>query len=138
MQFGVVVTNQNWLTPHLATLDASGFDALYVVDHPSFPIPDPWTYLAFVAARTSRIRLGTHVTGAAFHHPTQLAKQVATVDVLSGGRAVLGIGTAYEHQDFEPYGFPMPDARARREILAETIVLVTPSNLFKCSGEVRV
>jgi len=124
VEFGIVATNQGWLDGHWELLDGTRFTALYVVDHPSFPIPDPWTYLAFVAARTRRIRLGTHVTGAAFHHPTELAKQIATVDVLSGGRATLGIGTAYEHQDFAPYGFPMPSARVRREILEETIILL--------------
>lgn len=121
MQFSIMTTNQAWLTPELEKLDATRFAALYVVDHPAFPTPDPWTWLAYAAARTSRIRLGTHVTGAPFHHPTQLAKQVATVDQLSGGRAILGIGTAYEVQDFEPYGFAMPGFQARVGMLDETL-----------------
>jgi alkanesulfonate monooxygenase SsuD/methylene tetrahydromethanopterin reductase-like flavin-dependent oxidoreductase (luciferase family) len=121
LAFGLVTTNQSWLTDELAALDASGFDALYVVDHPAFPIPDPWTWLAFAAARTTRVRLGTHVTGAPFHHPAALAKQVATVDRLSGGRAVLGIGAAYEHADFEPFGFPMLPFRERLVALDETL-----------------
>jgi alkanesulfonate monooxygenase SsuD/methylene tetrahydromethanopterin reductase-like flavin-dependent oxidoreductase (luciferase family) len=121
MRFSLVTTNQDWLTPHLDALDRTRFHALYVVDHPAFPIPDPWTWLAYAAARTERIELGTHVTGAPFHHPTQLAKQVATVDVLSGGRAVLGIGTAYEHQDFEPYGFSRPPFHERVGLLDEQL-----------------
>jgi alkanesulfonate monooxygenase SsuD/methylene tetrahydromethanopterin reductase-like flavin-dependent oxidoreductase (luciferase family) len=125
LRFGLVTTNQHWLTDELAALDASGFDALYVVDHPSFPIPDPWTWLAFAAARTSRVRLGTHVTGAPFHHPAALAKQVATVDRLSGGRAVLGIGAAYERADFEPFGFPMLPFRERLAALDETLCILT-------------
>jgi alkanesulfonate monooxygenase SsuD/methylene tetrahydromethanopterin reductase-like flavin-dependent oxidoreductase (luciferase family) len=124
LSFGLVTTNQDWLTDELEALDASGFDALYVVDHPAFPTPDPWTWLAFAAARTSRVRLGTHVTGAPFHHPTTLAKQVATVDRLSHGRAVLGIGAAYEHADFEPYGFPMLPFRERLAALEETLQIL--------------
>jgi alkanesulfonate monooxygenase SsuD/methylene tetrahydromethanopterin reductase-like flavin-dependent oxidoreductase (luciferase family) len=124
LAFAVVTTDQGWLTHELAALDASGFDALYVVDHPAFPIPDPWTWLAFAAAHTSRVRLGTHVTGAPFHHPTALAKQVATVDRLSGGRAVLGIGAGYERADFEPYGFAMLPFRDRLAALEETLCIL--------------
>ncbi len=124
LRFSLVTTNQDWLTPHLAQIDATRFHALYVVDHPAFAIPDPWTWLAFAAARTQRIELGTHVTGAPFHHPTQLAKQVAAVDQLSGGRAILGIGTAYEHQDFAPYGFPMPSFHERVGLLDEQLQVV--------------
>ena len=121
LSFGLVTTDQSWLTAELAALDASGFGALYVVDHPTFPTPDPWTWLAFAAARTQRVRLGTHVTGAAFHHPARLAKQVATVDCLSEGRATLGIGTGYEPADFEPYGFSMLPFEGRLELLDETV-----------------
>ncbi len=122
--FALVTTNPSWLDGELGALDASHFDALYVVDHPSFPAPEPWTWLAFAAAHTSRVRLGTHVTGAPFHHPTALARQVTTVDRLSGGRAVLGIGAAYEHADFEPYGFPMLPFPERLAALEETLQIL--------------
>lgn len=121
MKFGLVATRSASLDDNLAELDGFGFESFYVVDHPSFDQPDAWTYLAWVAAETQRMRLGTHVTGMPFHHPFQLAKQVATVDVLSGGRAVLGIGTAYEHADFEPYGFEMLDFLGRIGQLEEGI-----------------
>jgi alkanesulfonate monooxygenase SsuD/methylene tetrahydromethanopterin reductase-like flavin-dependent oxidoreductase (luciferase family) len=124
LEFGLVTTSQEWLAGELGALDASGFDALYVVDHPAFSNPEPWTWLAYAAAQTSRVRLGTHVTGAPFHHPTALARQVATVDRLSGGRAVLGIGAAYEHADFEPFGFPMLPFAERLAALAETLIIL--------------
>jgi alkanesulfonate monooxygenase SsuD/methylene tetrahydromethanopterin reductase-like flavin-dependent oxidoreductase (luciferase family) len=124
VRLSIIITNQDWATPHLAEIDATRLHGLYIADHPSFPVTDSWSWLAYAAAKTSRIRLGTHVTGAPFHHPTRLAKQVATVDVLSGGRALLGLGTAYEHQDFAPYGFAMPDFAGRVAALEETIVLV--------------
>ncbi len=124
MKFGLVATAPAALDGRIEELDALGFDALYVVDHPSFDAPDPWTCLGWVAARTENLRLGTHVTGMPFHHPLRLAKQVATVDTLSGGRAVLGIGVAYERADFEPYGFEMLDFPGRVEQLDEGIQLL--------------
>jgi alkanesulfonate monooxygenase SsuD/methylene tetrahydromethanopterin reductase-like flavin-dependent oxidoreductase (luciferase family) len=125
VRFGVVITDQKWVTAaDLATIDASRFATLNVVDHPSFPIPDPWTWLAWAAAKTSRVRLGTHVTGAPFHHPQNLARQVATVDLVSGGRAVLGIGTAYEHADFHPYGYSMPRFADRVAMLEECVTIL--------------
>ena len=124
MKFGLVATAVASLDGAIAELDALGFEALYVVDHPSFDAPDPWTCLGWVAARTERLRLGTHVTGMPFHHPFRLAKQVATVDRLSGGRAVLGVGVAYEHADFEPYGFEMLDFPGRVQQLEEGIRLL--------------
>jgi alkanesulfonate monooxygenase SsuD/methylene tetrahydromethanopterin reductase-like flavin-dependent oxidoreductase (luciferase family) len=124
LRFGLVVLDQSWLEPELPRLDASGFSAVYVVDHPAFPLPDPWSWLAFAAGRTHRVRLGTHVTGAPFHHPTALARQVTTVDRLSGGRAVLGIGVGYEHADFEPYGFRMAPFDERLDQLDECLAIL--------------
>lgn len=125
MRFGIVITDQKWVTAEaLAAIDATRFATLNVVDHPSFAIPDPWTWLAWAAAGTTRIRLGTHVTGVPFHHPQNLARQVATVDVVSGGRAVLGLGTAYEHADFRPYGYAMPKFSDRVAMLEEAILVV--------------
>tara|TARA_Y100000588_G_scaffold154412_1_gene168525 strand:+ start:1511 stop:2431 length:921 start_codon:yes stop_codon:yes gene_type:complete len=124
VKFGLVATAGGDLDGNFSELDALGFDSFYVVDHPSFDSPDPWTYLSWVASQTTKLRLGTHVTGMPFHHPLQLAKQVATVDKLSGGRAVLGIGTAYEHADFKPYGFQMHDFLSRIQQLEEGIQIL--------------
>ena len=125
LNFGLVVTNQEWLTAEaLAAVDATRFRTLSIVDHPAFPIPDPWTWLAYAAAKTTRVRLGTHVTGAPFHHPQNLARQVATVDILSGGRTTVGIGTGYEHGDFHPYGYVMLSFAGRVEQLEETVAIM--------------
>ena len=124
LKLSVIITSQDWATPHLEEIDATALHGLYVADHPSFPVTESWTWLAYAAAKTSRIRLGTHVTGAPFYHPTRLAKQVASVDALSNGRAVLGIGTAYEVQDFMPYGFPMAGFRDRVDYMEETLVIL--------------
>ncbi len=117
-KISVIAARHDWITPHLAELDETAFHALYIADHPVFADTDPWSWLAYAAGQTQRIRLGTHVTGAPFHHPFRLAKQLATVDVLSGGRAMLGIGAGYEAKDFAPYGFemrPFPDRIAHLE-----------------------
>ena len=125
MRFGIVITDQGWVdAAALRAIDGTGFATLNVVDHPSFPIADAWAWLAWAAGKTERIRLGTHVTGAPFHHPQNLARQVATVDVLSGGRAVLGIGTGYEHADFAPYGYAMPRFAARARLLEESVTIM--------------
>ncbi|MCE7928419.1 MAG: LLM class flavin-dependent oxidoreductase [Chloroflexi bacterium CFX7] len=121
MKYGLVVTNPGWLDGHWDEIDSSPFEALYVIDHPSLPGPDPWPYLAYVAGKTRRIRLGTHVTGAPFHHPAELARAVATVDHLSGGRAILGIGAGWTRADFEPYGFPHHDFGRRVAQLDEMV-----------------
>ena len=124
LKLSVIITSQDWATPHLAEIDATALHGLYIADHPSFPVTESWTWLAYAAAKTSRIKLGTHVTGAPFYHPTRLAKQVASVDALSNGRAILGIGTAYEVADFMPYGFPMTGFRDRVDFLEETLVIL--------------
>ncbi|MCC6382756.1 MAG: LLM class flavin-dependent oxidoreductase [Dehalococcoidia bacterium] len=124
LKLALMATNHTWLPDQMEALDRSGFSALYVVDHPQFPILSPWPFLAWAAARTTRLRLGTHVTGVPFHSPQSLAKQVATVDILSGGRAVVGLGTGYEHEDFEPYGYPMLPFRERAEQLEECMQIL--------------
>ncbi|MEN3975545.1 LLM class flavin-dependent oxidoreductase [Emcibacter sp. SYSU 3D8] len=134
LKLSVIITSQDWATPHLAEIDATALHGLYIADHPSFPVTESWTWLAYAAARTSRIKLGTHVTGAPFYHPTRLAKQVASVDALSNGRVILGIGTAYEVADFRPYGFPMPGFSDRVELLEETIVILKQLFTGKIDG----
>ena len=85
---------------------------------------DAWTTLAGLAARTPKIRLGSLVSPATFRHPSVLAKSVATVDHISGGRAELGIGAGWNLAEHTAYGFPFPDAPARIEMLTEQIEIV--------------
>ena len=120
-KLSIIITAQDWAGEHLQTLDESHFHALYIADHPSFSTTDSWSWLAYAAGQTERIWLGTHVTGASFHHPARLAKQVTTVVNLSNGRAVLGLGTGYEVQDYQPYGFKMPPFKDRVNYMEETI-----------------
>ncbi len=109
--------------------EAAGFDAISVVDH-LWQSPylggeleseiEAYTTLGFIAARTSRVRLLALATAASYRSPGLLAKIVTTLDVLSGGRAMLGIGAGDYAEEAEGLGLPYPSLRERFEILEET------------------
>jgi F420-dependent oxidoreductase-like protein len=94
--------------------EETGFDAVSVMDHlhqiPPYmartdPIPEAYVLLAAVASRTTRIRLGTLVTAVTYRNPALLAKMVTTLDLVSGGRAYLGIGASWNEDEYRAYGF---------------------------------
>src|SRR5579871_1676318 len=94
--------------------EEAGFDLVTVMDHfyqirgvgpETEPMMEAYTTLAALAARTSRIRLGTLVTGVTYRNPALLAKMVTTLDVVSGGRAFLGVGASWLEDEFVAYGF---------------------------------
>jgi probable F420-dependent oxidoreductase len=106
-----------------------GFDTLWLGDHLLYRYADGstrgpwevWTMLAALAASTSRIRLGPLVAATAFHAPPMLAKLAATVDEISGGRLILGLGAGWNETEFRAFGFPF-DHRISRFEEAFTIV----------------
>lgn len=107
----------------------AGFDTLWLGDHLLYRYDDGstrgpwevWTMLAALAASTSRIRLGPLVAATAFHTPPMLAKLAATVDEVSGGRLILGLGAGWNDTEFRAFGFPF-DHRISRFEEAFTIV----------------
>jgi F420-dependent oxidoreductase-like protein len=110
--------------------DEAGADSLWVMDHffqihvigpPELDMVEAYTALAFAAGQTSRIELGTLVTGVTYRHPGLLAKTVTSLDVLSGGRAWLGIGAAWNEEEHRGLGVPYPSTRERFERLEETL-----------------
>jgi len=109
-----------------AAAEAGGFDGFFLWDHIVFsnsgdgpPIIDPWLVLAVVAARTSRIKLGTMITPVPRRRPWQLARQTASLDRLSGGRLILGVGIGSPaYGDFGIFHEPTGD-RARADLLDE-------------------
>jgi alkanesulfonate monooxygenase SsuD/methylene tetrahydromethanopterin reductase-like flavin-dependent oxidoreductase (luciferase family) len=111
--------------------ERAGFDGFFVWDHIVFsdngdgpPIADPWLVLAVVAARTSRIRLGTMITPVPRRRPWQLARQTATLDVLSGGRLILGVGIGSPaYGDFGIFHEPTGD-RVRADLLDEGLAVL--------------
>jgi F420-dependent oxidoreductase-like protein len=112
------------------TADDAGFDYLTVMDH-FFQIPyqgpseramlEAYTALGFLAAHTERAKLMTLVTGAIYRYPGILAKQVTTLDVLSGGRAWLGIGAGWNEEECRGLGLPFPPVAERFEQLEEAV-----------------
>ena len=94
--------------------EAIGMDAVWVSDHLGFGDPDAewhgawesWTLLSALAASTSRVRLGTYVTAAPLRNPALLAKMAETLDEVSGGRAVLGLGAGWNEPEYRAFGVP--------------------------------
>jgi F420-dependent oxidoreductase-like protein len=91
------------------------------VGPPENEMLEGWSALAFAAARTNRIRLGTMVTGVTYRHPGILVKTATTLDVLSGGRAYFGIGAAWNEEEHRGLGVPFPPLAERFERLEETL-----------------
>lgn len=107
------------------TFERLGYDSVWVNDHiygvprPEVPILEAWTLLTAVGAITQRVELGTLVSPPGFRNPAMMAKIVATLDQITGGRVVLGMGAGWFEQEFTGYGFPFPGRRERLEMLAE-------------------
>lgn len=107
-----------------------GFDALFVMDHfwqlpmigpPELPMMEGYLALAGLAARISDIQLGTLVTGVTYRNPALLAKEVTALDVISGGRAILGIGAAWYEDEHRGLGFDFPPMKERFERLEDAL-----------------
>jgi alkanesulfonate monooxygenase SsuD/methylene tetrahydromethanopterin reductase-like flavin-dependent oxidoreductase (luciferase family) len=93
-------------------VEALGFDALYVADHPGVTA-SPFASLASAASVTSTLKLGTYVCNAGVRDPVTLASDAATVDVLSNGRLILGLGAGHTPAEWTMNGSDCPSARAR-------------------------
>src|SRR3954452_8777082 len=106
-----------------------GFDSLWVGDHLLYDLPtgvtrgpwEAWTSLAAVAVATSRVEIGPLVASTSFHAPAMLAKQAATVDAISNGRLIVGLGAGWNEREYRAFGFPY-DHRVSRFEEAFTII----------------
>lgn len=112
-------------------IEALGYDHLWVYDHvETVPRREPthvfeaFTMLAALSQRTERIRLGQLVTCAAYRNAGLLAKEAAGIDVMSGGRLILGLGGGWYEREYQAYGYPYPSAGERLRILEETTEVV--------------
>jgi F420-dependent oxidoreductase-like protein len=115
------------------TADNSGFDSLWLMDHlyqievvgpREDPMLEAYTLLGALAARTSEIALGTMVTGVTYRNPALLAKIVTTLDIISSGRAILGIGAAWNDDEHAGYGYDFPTAKERLDRLEEALQII--------------
>jgi F420-dependent oxidoreductase-like protein len=140
MKLAIHCSNLSWpggpaaLAPTLAevarTADQGGLATLTMMDHwfqmeqlggPPEPMLEGYTSLGFIAGQTSNLELGLLVTGVTYRHPGLLAKIATTLDVLSGGRAMLGIGAAWYEREHRGLGVPFPPVAERFERLEETL-----------------
>ena len=110
--------------------DDVGFDSIWVMDHffqirgvgpATDPMLEGWTTLGYLAAHTSRARLGLMVGGVHYRQPALWIKAATTLDVLSGGRAWLGIGAAWNEEESRGLGFAFPPLGVRFELLEDTL-----------------
>jgi F420-dependent oxidoreductase-like protein len=112
------------------TAEDAGFSSLWVMDHfyqlPPLgggdqPMLEAYTLLGALAAKTTKAQLGTLVTGVTYRNPAMLAKIITTLDVISKGRAILGIGAAWHDIEHEGYGFDFPAVKERMDRLEEAV-----------------
>ncbi len=140
MRIGLQIPSFTWpggpaeIGPRLAqiaqTADDAGFYSLWVMDHffqiqyigpAEEPMLEGYAALNYIAGLTRRAKLGTLVTGVVYRHPGVLVKTVSALDVLSGGRAYLGIGAAWNQQEAAGLGVPFPPLKERFERLEEAL-----------------
>ena len=107
-----------------------GFDSAWLYDHfyalgdKNQPCLEAWTTLAALAAMTKRLKIGTMVTCVNYRHPSLLAKMAATVDLLSHGRLILGIGAGWYEEEYRSYGYDFPDQATRMKQLKEALIII--------------
>ncbi len=134
LSVGIQLPEVEWEVPFpeliamAKTAEAVGFDSLWLGDHLLYDLPvgprgpwEVWTSLAAIAAVTSRILLGPLVASTSFHGPAMLAKQAATVDAISNGRLIVGLGAGWNEREYRAFGFAF-DQRVSRFAEAFTII----------------
>jgi F420-dependent oxidoreductase-like protein len=143
LRFGLHLSSYTWpgsdagIGPRLgavaAEAEAAGFSSVWVMDHlmqiPQVgrgwePMLDSWTTLGYLAALTERVRLGVLVSAITFRNIAHLAKIAATLDVLSVGRAICGLGAAWYEQEHRAYGYRFPPVGERYELLEDALELL--------------
>ncbi len=148
MRFSFWISNDNTWDDYVAlgrAAEAAGWDGLWVADHFMLPpggfgidgftdrgedaelnpLHECWSLLAGLAAAVPRVRLGAMVTGNTYRHPAVLAKQAATVDHISGGRLVLGLGAGWQENEHRRYGIEYGTVKERADKLDEACAVIT-------------
>ncbi|MFY9588811.1 MAG: LLM class F420-dependent oxidoreductase [Actinomycetota bacterium] len=143
MRIGLQIPNftfdgpEDQIFDHVSALaeaaEGSGFDSVWVMDHfyqlpalggPDKPMLEAYTTLGAIAARTARVKLGALVGGVTYRNPSLVAKAATTLDVISKGRAILGLGAAWYDVEHEGLGFDFPPVRERMDRLEEAVQII--------------
>ncbi|MCH2172707.1 TIGR03560 family F420-dependent LLM class oxidoreductase [Myxococcota bacterium] len=137
IRFGLQTATENITWPALLDIwkfaEEIGYDSLWTSDHfvtsmfqktPEAPVFDGWTALAALAALTQRVRLGVMVTGNPYRHPPQLAKIATTLDHISDGRLIMGIGAGWFEAEHQMYGVPYHSNTERANRLGEALQIL--------------
>jgi len=135
IRFGIQTPQQHTTWPEILSLwqeiDGLGYDTAWVFDHflpifsdPTGPCLEAWTALSALAMATKNVRLGAMVTGNTYRHPAVLAKMATTVDIISGGRLILGIGAGWFEQEHQEYGIPFHTTGGRLRRLEEALEII--------------
>jgi F420-dependent oxidoreductase-like protein len=135
IRFGVQTPQQNTTWSEMLSLwqeaDNLGYDTAWVFDHflpifsdPTGPCMEAWTALAALAMATHNVRVGAMVTGNTYRHPAVLAKMATTVDIISGGRLILGIGAGWFELEHQQYGIPFHTIGGRLQRLDESLEMI--------------
>lgn len=145
-----LATGSSWpwadLVPFWEWAEDLGYDSLWMTDHilserydtssgttkpadpdappPTTPMMEAWTLLGATASRTKRVQVGTLVSPVTFRLPAMLIKQAITVDQMTGGRFILGIGAGYTEREHRAWGLPYPPARERVGMVRETLEML--------------
>ena len=138
---------QDWdvIIGEVRRCEAAGWDGAYIADHfmPSFgdetgPTSEAVALMAAIAADTERVRIGSLVFGNTYRHPAVLTNQVATVDHISGGRVLFGIGAGWQENEHTAYGIELPPVKQRLDRFEEAVQVVKgllTNDRFSFDGE---
>lgn len=136
IKYGVHIEPQlgyDYETAERIALEAekAGYDSFWCSDHlflnnksEKLNCMEAWTLLAAIAAKTSKIRLGTTVTCNSYRHPPLMAKIAATVDMISNGRLIFGYGAGWKEIEYNAYGYPFPPVQVRMDQMEEAIQII--------------
>ena len=135
VRFGIQTPQQNGSWAEMVALwreiDTLGFDSAWVFDHflpifsdPTGPCLEGWTSLSALAMVTQNVRLGVMVTGNTYRHPSVLAKMATTLDIISQGRLILGLGAGWFELEHQTFGIPFPRMRERLQRLDEALTVI--------------